>query len=79
MPPKSPPASLVVDTGQLAEIGDNVKAIMIGTRLVVVIDLEMSLGPSSSGKMTMVATTHGFVPCANGTMSMNMNIGRRNR
>ncbi len=51
---------LTVNLETLSEVGQNVMAGIVDSRLVLVIDPKVNLGPSSSGKMTGVANTSGF-------------------
>lgn len=37
----------------------NVNAVVVGTNLVITVDLTQDLGPSSSGKTNLIATTAG--------------------
>ena len=57
------PSQIVVDLSDLVDIGNesNIKATIIGNRLVLVVDLTApDLGLSSTGKTLGVASTHGF-------------------
>ena len=69
-------STLNIQTEQLAEIGDNVKAFKQGDLLVLVIDTRQDLGLSSSGKMTTVASTGGFTPAPGGT-KLNLYLGKK--
>ncbi len=42
---------------------ENVKFERKGSKLFIEVDLAERLGKSASGKTTLVATTHGNVPC----------------
>lgn len=46
----------------IGQIGQNVTAKQTGNTLVLEIDLEQTIGLSSSGKMMGIASTGGFVP-----------------
>lgn len=68
---------ITIDTDKLHEIGfdTNISATREGKLLILVIDTENNLGPSSSGKMNMVATTHGFVSVFG--IALNLNAGKK--
>jgi hypothetical protein len=65
-----------VDEKELAEIGKNVKAVLKGKHLVIVVDVSQEIGESASGKMMMVASTSGFTNLP-GHMKANINIGKK--
>ncbi len=71
---------MTVDLSTLTEIGDNVKVGVIqeGGRqlLVFVVDPAKDLGPSSTGKMRMVASTHGWTLAPAG-LKANVMLGKR--
>lgn len=45
----------------MATMGQNIKATVNGNILTLEIDLSVNLGPSSSGKSDLIATTNGNV------------------
>ena len=49
----------VVEQSQEIVLGNNMKGWIQGKKLTVTVDLSKSLGPSKSGKTTLVATTSG--------------------
>lgn len=69
---------LQIDENQLQEVGlgSNVKAVQIGNKLVLVIDLTQDLGLSSSGKMRAVGNTSGFQNMPGGLRG-NVYIGKK--
>lgn len=68
--------SLTVDLSTAVEAGQNIKAVMVGTNLVLVIDTTKSIGPSASGKMTGIGSTSGFAGLPGG-LKGNIYIGKK--
>jgi len=50
-----------IDTKELRDVGENVKVTQVMNKLYIEIDLEKTIGASSSGKMTGIGSTGGFV------------------
>ena len=67
---------LTVNLEALLEVGQNVNAGVVDGRLVIVIDPNVNLGPSSTGKMIGVANTSGFAVFP-GNLKGNVYIGRK--
>ena len=61
-------------TGSMEE--SNVEVGLIGDKIVLVIQADVDLGPSKSGKMNAVASTGGFTKLPNG-MSLNLWLGKK--
>lgn len=61
------------------KLGDNLKATIEGSDLVIRINLKQTLGPSASGKTTLVASTRGNqeVPGTDGLL-IGVNAYKRN-
>lgn len=68
---------LTVNLADAKAIGQNIKAIVEGKYLVLVIDTTVNLGASKSGKMNAVAQTGGFADF--GKMKGNIYIGTKNQ
>lgn len=60
----------------LQPAGDNVRAGMVGSLLVIVIDTAEEIGPSSSGKMMGIASTGGFTTLPGG-LKGNLYVGKK--
>lgn len=61
-------------------LGTNVEASVEGTVLVLRIDLSQEHGPSTSGKTTIVATTHGAQAVAGvAGVIVGVNVNRKAR
>ena len=74
------PSQIVMDLSDLVDIGNesNIKATIIGNRLVLVVDLTApDLGLSSTGKTLGVASTHGFTKFLREGLTGNIYIGRK--
>jgi hypothetical protein len=74
------PGEIVVNLSDLVDIGNesNIKATIVGSRLVLVIDLTApDLGLSSTGKTLGVASTHGFQKFLRDELRGNLYIGRK--
>jgi len=67
-----------IDPGKLEDVveGGNVRYVIQGDALILVIDMSKDLGLSSTGKMRSIANTSGFKPIRGG-MSMNLYLGKR--
>jgi hypothetical protein len=52
---------------------NNVEIMLTKDTMTIVIDLKRDLGPSSSGKNILVASTRGIMPLSNG-MSIGLNV-----
>ena len=62
------------------ELGQNVSVTVSGSKLTIEVDLAVNLGPSSSGKSIMIASTGGNVPCSvpgSKPVSIGLNIYRK--
>ena len=72
------PSTITVDFQDADKIGieSNVRAVLSDGWLVIVNDTTQDLGPSSTGKMETVASTHGFKNFPGGLYG-NMFIGKR--
>lgn len=72
------PDDIVIDVAEAEEIGadTNIRATMCGDWLILLVDTTQDLGPSSTGKMRTVASTHGFQDLLDGLRG-NSYIGRR--
>ncbi len=68
---------LQIDETKLEYISRNVKSTVIGNKLVVVIDLSVSIGLSSTGKMEGIGSTSGFALVPSTDAKMNLYIGKR--
>lgn len=59
---------------------ENVKVIVKGTKMMIEVDLEKDLGPSSSGKTVIIGTTRGNqrikVPFGTGFVFLSLNVYR---
>ena len=64
-----------VDETELRPVGRNVKAVKVGSRLVLVIDTDQPLQPSNSGRMQILASTGGFAWVTD-DLKANINIGK---
>lgn len=54
---------------------DNAKLTVNGRTLTITVDLDQNLGPSSTGKTDIIATTHGAVPVpGHATAKLNLSI-----
>ncbi len=71
-------AQITIDTDKLVEItmGSNVKAMMDGSILILVIDTTKDLGVSSTGKMRACANTGGFQGLPGG-LKGNIYVGKK--
>jgi hypothetical protein len=71
-------AQFTIDTDKMSEItmGSNVKAMMEGTTLILVIDTTKDLGVSSTGKMRACANTGGFQGLPGG-LKGNVYVGKK--
>jgi hypothetical protein len=69
-------ATLTINTDQMREVGDNVLATVQDGKLILVMDTSVDLGPSSSGKMTGIASTGGFQGFPGG-LKGNVYIGKK--
>lgn len=68
-----------IDLSKAKAVGDNIQAVIVGFKLVLVIDIDENLGISSSGKTIGVASTGGITKVS-GTegLKLNLYLGRRN-
>ncbi len=75
---KDLPSTITIDIQDTDNIGvdSNIRATMSGDWLIIVIDSTQDLGPSSTGKMNTVASTHGFKDFP-GRLYGNMFLGKR--
>ena len=64
-----------IDIDELADVGDNIEAVLMGDKLVIVIDTTVELGLSTSGKMMATANSHMFKPFP-GKLEGNLYIGK---
>lgn len=69
-------ATITINTDQLSEVGENLKAILVDGKLVLITEVDKSIGPSSSGKMDGVCSTGGFAPLPGG-LKGNVYIGKK--
>jgi hypothetical protein len=69
-------ANITVKKEELQVVGQNVKAIVVGDNLVLVIDTTTNIGPSSSGKMIGYGSTGGFTPLP-GDLKGNIWVGKK--
>jgi hypothetical protein len=71
---------MTIDLSQATEVGENIKATIVtegGKKLLVLImETGKDIGPSSSGKMTGVASTGGFQRLPDG-LTGNVYVGRK--
>lgn len=65
-----------VNTDDMSEVGENLKAAKQGSLLVLVIDTSEEIGPSSSGKMMGLASTGGFAGFPGG-LKGNVYVGKK--
>ena len=63
------------NTDSFREFGDNIRADLVGGKLIIVIDTEQEIGLSSTGKMMGVASTGGFIKLPGG-LKGNIYIGK---
>ena len=72
------PSTITVDFQDADKVGieSNVRSVLSDVLLIIVIDTTQYLGPSSTGKMGTVASTHGFKDFPGGLYG-NMFIGKR--
>lgn len=68
--------STTVDISKAQPVSDNLKALVDGNTLILVIDMNGDVGPSASGKMRGVVSTGGFTAFPNG-LKGNVYIGRK--
>lgn len=54
----------------------NVETKVEGSKLIIVVDLSKTFGPSKSGKTTIIASTQGNQPVGNGA-TMGLNVYKR--
>lgn len=66
-----------INEKDLKDVGSNLKAAKVGHLLVLVIDLDVTVGPSSSGKMMGVGKTDGGFAKLPGDVSGNIWVGRK--
>ena len=74
------PTEIVVNVADLVDIGveSNIRATIVDTQLILVIDLTApDLGLSSTGKTLGVASTHGFHKFLRDELTGNIYIGRK--
>lgn len=57
-------AEITIDAKELIVVGQNVNAVQKGSTLILVIDLDKTIGLSKSGKMMGIGSTGGFAPVA---------------
>jgi hypothetical protein len=69
-------SQITVDLSHAELVGNNVKALEVGGRLVLVIDTRQEIGLSSSGKMMGIASTGGFTLLPQG-LKGNIYIGKK--
>jgi hypothetical protein len=69
-------AAITINVEQMERIGENIKATQQDSKLILVIDLSINLGPSSTGKMNGVASTGGFSSMPGGLRG-NIYIGKK--
>jgi len=66
-----------IDLEKATEVGQNVKALQVGTTLILVIDTTVDLGPSkSSGKMIGIGNSNGFTNLPGGLRG-NVYVGKK--
>ena len=68
---------ITVNLANAEAIGQNIKAVVEGKYLILVVDTTVDLGASKSGKMNAVAQTGGFTALP-GELKGNIYIGIRN-
>jgi len=68
--------TIVVSKDALENTGRNMKAAVVDGKLILVIDLAQSIGPSKTGKMEGVASTEGFTSLPAG-LKGNIYIGKK--
>lgn len=69
-------SQIIIDTGKLETVGDNVKATIQDGKLILVIEASEPIGPSSSGKMIGYGSTSGFAPLPGGFKG-NVYVGKK--
>jgi hypothetical protein len=69
-------SQIIINTNEMRQVGDNLMAAIQDGKLILVADLNEDLGPSSSGKMTGVASTGGFQAFPSG-LKGNVYIGKK--
>jgi len=67
---------ITIQEKDLTQVGQNVAAAVTDGKLVLVVDLKVSLGPSSTGKMLGVGNTSGFTALPGG-LKGNIYIGKK--
>lgn len=67
---------ITIDLSNMQEVGDNVRAAKQGSLLVIVVDTNQEIGPSSSGKMMGLGSTGGFQSFP-GNLKGNLYIGKK--
>ena len=70
--------AITLDLDKMMIVGDNVKVAVVDNQLILAVDLAVNLGPSSTGKMNMIAKTGGFTMVPNtGGVKINFNAGKK--
>lgn len=64
--PKSAPVT--------SAMGQNIQGRIVGTKLILEIDLAKDMGPSKSGKMNICATTNGFANVTGTEHKLSLNL-----
>jgi len=65
-----------IDVSQLERVGDNVRAVQVGSLLILAIDTTKPIGPSASGKMLGFGSTGGFALLPGGFKG-NVYVGKK--
>jgi len=65
-----------IDISKAERIGENVSYLKQEGKIFLVIDENVDIGPSSSGKMTGIASTGGFTKFSG--LSLNLYLGKKN-
>ena len=71
-----PDNTISVDLSTLNEVGNNVRAALVGDKLVIVIDTSVKIGLSSTGKMIGYGSTGGFSELP-GNFKGNVYVGKK--
>jgi hypothetical protein len=67
---------ITIDESKLMMVGDGLKVADQDGKLILVVDKSNDIGPSSSGKMTGIASTGGFATIPGG-LKVNVYIGKK--
>lgn len=67
---------ITINPDAMQEVGENVRAAKQGSLLILVIDTDNEIGPSSTGKMMGLGSTGGFAALP-GNLKGNIYVGRK--